>query len=106
MYGPILLRERAAATVCRFWRCARAKQVAQRKRWSNALAARVNPLVRGFLGRRATKKMFEELYRKNRAMLLVSKSEQEGWLTLTACMHTTPATDSTTWLILTSLFRM
>ena len=77
VYGPILQRERAAATLCRSWRCARARQVAQRKRWSNALAARVNPLVRGFLARRATKKMFEEHYRRNRALLLVS-DEREG----------------------------
>lgn len=80
MYGPILLRERAAATMCRFWRCARARQIARRKRGSNALAARVNPLVRGFLARRATGKMFEERGRRNRSVLLVRKREQEGWL--------------------------
>ena len=92
MYGPILLRERAASTLCRFWRCARAKQVAQLKRWSNALAARVNPLVRGFLARRVTKKMFEEHYRKNRAVLLVrAKEGKEGWLAVTSCEHTATA---------------
>ncbi|CAM9127005.1 unnamed protein product [Pylaiella littoralis] len=70
VYGPIILRERAAATISRFWRCARAKAVARRKRWSNALAARLNPLVRGFLGRRVAKAMLEARSRKERAMIL------------------------------------
>eukprot|EP00903_Cladosiphon_okamuranus_P017045 g15710.t1 len=77
VYGPILLRERSASTMCRFWRCARARQVTQGKRRSKALAARVNPLVRGFLARRATKKMFEELHRRNRAILLVCVAAQK-----------------------------
>lgn len=89
MYGPILLRERSAATMCRFWRCARSKQAAQRRRWSNALAARVNPLVRGFLARRATEKVFEERYRRNCAILVVSEREREGRVQLTACARQT-----------------
>lgn len=100
MYGPILLRERAAATMCRFWHCARARQVVRRKRCSNTLAARVNPLVRGFLARRATKKMFEELYRRNRAVLIVSK--RACGLAHVGRMRE-PATRSVPWLISTSM---
>ncbi|CAM9781123.1 unnamed protein product [Scytosiphon promiscuus] len=77
VYRPMILRERAAATMSRFWRCARARRLARRKRSSNVLAARLNPLVRGFLGRRVTRKLLEEHRRKNRAMLLVCVASQK-----------------------------
>ncbi len=71
VYYPIILRERSASTMCRFWRCAQARKVARLKRCSNVLATRVNPLVRGFLGRRRAGRAWEERRLKDHALVLV-----------------------------------
>ncbi|CAM9378456.1 unnamed protein product, partial [Ectocarpus sp. 4 AP-2014] len=76
-YRPIILRERAATIMSRFWRCAKARRVARQKRWENALAARLNPLVRGFLARRAMKRPLEERARENRAMVVACVAVQK-----------------------------
>lgn len=72
MYCPIILRERSAGKLSRFWRCAQAKKLARHKRARLRLATLVNPYVRGFLARVATRTVREERYRRQNAMLLVS----------------------------------
>lgn len=74
VYCPIILRERSAAKLSRCWRCTQAKKLARRKRARLRLATLVNPAVRGFLARVATRAIREERGRRQRAMLLVSES--------------------------------
>ena len=72
VYCPIILRERSAAKLSRFWRCAQAKKLARHKRARLRLATLVNPYVRGFLARVATRTIREERCRRQSAMFLVS----------------------------------
>lgn len=71
IYCPIILRERSAATLCRFWRCALARSRTRHRRQTLVLALLVNPLARGFLGRAATRRAYKEHYRKQQAILMV-----------------------------------
>lgn len=73
MYRPIILRERSAAKLSRFWRCAQAKRLARHKRARLRLATLVNPCVRGFLARVATRAVRQERDRRQNAMFLVSR---------------------------------
>lgn len=72
MYCPIILRERSAATLSRFWRCVLAKRLAELKRSRLRLATLANPLVRGFLTRVAARRARGKQRVRRRAMLLVS----------------------------------
>lgn len=73
-FVPLIQRERAAASLERSWRCARARRAARRRRDMRRLAVTAGRLVRGFLAREAARRRHAERHQERQRLAVIRVS--------------------------------